>query len=231
MPITTATTPMYSAPAHSLSAPQSRGNRPGLSASTALSRGGGTGRNTNFQFRSGRNGTTPSLLSGLRMAENTSVRSEHAPHVTNMNQVTRQGSSFPIHRTCVDKCEFSSSTKKSSIPATTTSSLMSVSRQMRHTHSLPRGSNSNYNHARPISGDRFIPNRAHVRVDLCRANLNSAEQPVPKDATARLRSEYHRQMKGALLNIPSNKATRLPVRRSIMLDIEWIRMHLISFEF
>eukprot|EP00978_Attheya_sp_CCMP212_P022768 scaffold68481_cov39-Attheya_sp.AAC.1 len=213
MPITTATTPMYSAPAHSLSAPRSRRNRPGLSASAALSRGGGTGRNTNFQFRSGRNGMAPSLLSGLRMTDNTSVRSEHAPHVTNMNQVTRQGSYFPIHRTCVDKREFSSSTQKSSIPSKTTSSMTSVSRQMRHTYSLPRGSSSNYNHAWP-SGDRFIPNRAHVRVDLCRANLSSTEQPVPEDATARLRSEYHSQMKGALLNIPHEELSSEGASRS-----------------
>eukprot|EP00978_Attheya_sp_CCMP212_P008278 scaffold19428_cov59-Attheya_sp.AAC.1 len=81
--------------------------------------------------------------------------------------------------------------------------MTGVSRQMRHTHSMPRG-----------SGDRFIPNRAHVRVDLCRANLNSTEQPVPEDATARLRSEYHRQMKGALLNIPLEEISSEGASRS-----------------
>eukprot|EP00978_Attheya_sp_CCMP212_P009957 scaffold23834_cov55-Attheya_sp.AAC.1 len=217
MPITTATTPMHSAPAHSLSAPRSRRNRPGLSASAALSRGGGTGRNTNFQFPSGRNCTIPSLLSGLRMTDNTSIRSAQAPHVTNTNGDTRQGSSLAIHRRCADNRDFSSSNQKSYIPLKTTSSLVSASCRMRHSAALPRTSSNIH---RP-SGDRFIPNRAHIRVDLCRANIASAGQHnyvsslVAEDAQTRLRSKYHQQMKGALLNIPHEElSTRmLPFRQ------------------
>jgi hypothetical protein len=98
-------------------------------------------------------------------------------------------------------------------------------------------------HASPVYGDRFVPNRANMNMDLCSASVLTAEKrrlesigkaaarqrrkddddgsspppltPQPEPET-RLQAEFHRRMKAALFDIPLD---RLETERRIRVSL------------
>jgi len=78
--------------------------------------------------------------------------------------------------------------------------------------------NSHMNNQSCSSCDRFIPNRSHLRTDLCRASILDAEKrrcyaiekkisgkKIEKDSLTPLENEFRLRMRNALLDIPMNE--------------------------